>query len=215
MPEHYYTGEPSSAHDLRTVILRCGGRELTCQTDAGVFSRNHLDPGSALLLEAVYDETPADFAGRTLDLGCGWGAVGLSLACKYPRAELALCDINSRALALAEQNFAQNRLRAAFFLSDGLARVPGSFALIAINPPIRAGKAVIYRLFDESRDRLETGGALFVVIRKQQGAASALARLREIFIAAEVVARGGGYWVIRARIKDERPFARREEDIKG
>jgi len=200
MPEHYFTDDPSSAQALRDVTLRCGDRLLDCQTDAGVFSREHVDPGAALLLEALYKALPADFAGRALDLGCGWGAVGMSLACKYPHAELVLCDVNRRALALAEQNLARNRLRAQCVWSDGLAEVPGFFALIAVNPPIRAGKATVYRLFDESRDRLQPGGALFVVIRKRQGAPSALTWLRARFSAAEVVTRGGGYWVIEARV---------------
>ena len=198
MPEHYFTDDPSSPHEVRSLTLRCGDRLLDCRTDAGVFSRDRLDPGTALLLEAIYKAMPADFAGRALDLGCGWGAVGLSLACKYPHAELVLCDVNRRALALAEQNLASNGLHAQCVRSDGLAQVQGHYALIAVNPPIRAGKATVYRLFDESRERLEPGGALFVVIRKQQGAPSALERLRAVFGAAEVVTRGGGYWVIRA-----------------
>ena len=202
MPDHYFTGDPSSAHEPRGLTLRCGDRLLDCQTDAGVFSRGRVDPGAALLLEAIYRAVPHDFAGRALDLGCGWGAVGLSLACRYPNAVLVLCDINRRALALAEQNLARNRLRAQCVWSDGLGSVPGRFALIAVNPPIRAGKATVYRLFDESNARLLPGGALFVVIRKQQGAPSALARLRERFSAAEVVARRAGYWTLRA-VKSE------------
>lgn len=199
MPEHYFTDDPSSAHAPRDLQLHCGDRVLACQTDAGVFSRERLDPGTALLLEAVFRAMPGDFAGRALDLGCGWGAVGLSLACRYPNAELVLCDVNRRALALAEQNLARNGLRAQCVWSDGFAEVPGRFDLIAVNPPIRAGKATVYRLFDESRDRLQPDGALFVVIRKQQGAPSALARLRESFFSAEIVARSAGYWVLRAK----------------
>ncbi|MCL2545431.1 MAG: class I SAM-dependent methyltransferase [Clostridia bacterium] len=202
MPDHYFTDDPASEHRPHSLALRCGDRLLDCCTDAGVFSRGRVDPGTALLLEAIYKAMPDGFAGRALDLGCGWGAVGLSLACRYPNAELVLCDLNRRALALAEQSLARNGLRAQCVWSDGLADVRGTFALIAVNPPIRAGKATVYRLFDESRERLEPGGALFVVIRKQQGAPSALQRLREGFSAAEVVMRGGGYWVIRA-VKSE------------
>jgi len=198
MPEHYFTDDPSSAHELRSLTLPCGDRLLDCQTDAGMFSRDRVDPGAALLLEAIYKSLPADFVGRALDLGCGWGAVGLSLACRYPNAEIVLCDINRRALALAEENLARNGLHAQCIQSDGLSQIPGDFALIALNPPIRAGKPTVYRLFDEARQRLQPTGALFVVIRKQQGAPSALARLREGFSTAEVVMRGGGYWVIRA-----------------
>ncbi len=204
LPDHYFTDTPASAHDLRDIALQCGERALLCQTDAGVFSRDRLDPGSALLLEAIFEYVPPDFTGRTLDLGCGWGPVGMNLACRYPGIALALCDINRRALELAESNFARNGLCADFYHSDGLAEVPGAFALIATNPPIRAGKAAVYRLFEESLSRLEPGGALLVVIRKQQGAPSALAHLRTLAATAEVVARGGGYWVILCT-KEESP----------
>jgi 16S rRNA (guanine1207-N2)-methyltransferase len=163
-----------------------------------VFSRGGIDRGSELLLKGIFAKTPAHCSGRMLDLGCGWGAVGVSLACRYPRAELTLCDVNRRALALAQENLIRNRLRGNCVLSDGLVNVSGAFALIALNPPIRSGKATVYRLFEESGRRLEPGGALFVVIRKQQGALSALARLRELFRSADVVLKSGGYWVIKA-----------------
>lgn len=200
MPDHYYTENPASAHAPRTVQWVCNGRTLVCQTDAGVFSRDHIDPGSTLLIKALLQE-PAEvfFAGQWLDLGCGWGAVGISLACHHPKIRLTLCDVNRRALDLAEQNFMRNGANAEFFLSNGLTEVPGEFLRIATNPPIRAGKAVIYRLFEESRARLSPGGALYVVIRKQQGAPSALAYLRSLFGAAEVCARESGYWVIRCQ----------------
>lgn len=200
MPDHYYSENPVSAHAPRTVEWVCNNRTLVCQTDAGVFSRDHIDPGSALLITALLQEPAEVFhAGRWLDLGCGWGAVGISLACHHPEVRLALCDVNRRALDLAQQNFVRNGAKAEFFLSDGLAEVPGEFIRIATNPPIRAGKAVIYRLFEESRVRLSPGGALYVVIRKQQGAPSALTYLRTLFSTAEVCARDGGYWVIRCQ----------------
>ncbi len=192
MPDHYYSATPTSAHDVRTVSLTCGDRTLTCQTDAGVFSREHLDPGSALLLSAL----PADISGRVLDLGCGWGPVGLCLAATRSQAQVVCCDVNERAVELARANFARNVLTADCVVSDGLANVSGDFSLIATNPPIRAGKAVIYRLFAESRTRLLPGGALYVVIRKQQGAPSALTYLKTLFAVAEVVAKSAGYWII-------------------
>ena len=84
------------------------------------------------------------------------------------------------------------------FDGDGFENVPGDFDLIATNPPIRAGKAAIYALFADAKDRLRPGGELYIVIRKQQGAPSALKYLREIFSEAEVVSRTAGFWVFRA-----------------
>ena len=193
MPDHYYTETPSSAHDERRVTLRALGNELTFTTDAGVFSRDGLDRGTEALLDAL-----PPLSGRALDLGCGWGAVGVALGKRWPGLEIVMTDINRRAVDLARRNLAANGLRARVLQGDGFDPVEGRFDAIITNPPIRAGKAVIYGLFERARDFLKPGGALYVVIRKQQGAPSALKYLREIYAGAEVVDRGSGFHVIRA-----------------
>ena len=195
MTEHYYTENPNSAHDERQVTLRALGNELAFTTDAGVFSRDGLDRGTEALLDAL-----PELAGRVLDLGCGWGAVGVALAKRYPALEVVMTDINQRAVALARRNLAANGVAAEVAQGDGFAAVTGEFDAIVTNPPIRAGKAVIYALFSRARDFLKPGGALYVVIRKQQGAPSALKYLREIYAEAEVIDRSGGFHVIRARM---------------
>ena len=198
MADHYYTANPQSAHDERTVQVEALGLRLRFTTDAGVFSKDGLDRGTELLLEAL-----PPLAGRVLDLGCGWGAVGVTLAAKYPGLELVMTDINARAVDLARRNLAANGVRAEVVAGDGFEAVTGAFDAIVTNPPIRAGKAVIYGLFERARDFLAPGGALYLVIRKQQGAPSALKFLREIYAEAEVVERGGGFWVIRASMAAE------------
>ena len=196
MGDHYYTEVPGSAHDERAVTVRALGQELTFLTDAGVFSRDGLDRGTELLLEAL----PA-LSGRVLDLGCGWGAVGVTLGKRYPGLEIVMTDINTRAVDLARRNLAANGVAATVVQGDGFAAVAGAFDAIVTNPPIRAGKAVIYGLFDRARDFLNPGGALYIVIRKQQGAPSALKHLQETYKTAEVIDRGGGFWVIRASME--------------
>ena len=193
MPDHYYTESPSSAHDERRITLRALGNALTFTTDAGVFSRDGLDRGTEVLLEALPPLT-----GRVLDLGCGWGAVGTALGRKYPELEIVMTDINQRAVDLARRNLAENGVRATVVQGDGFDPVEGRFDAIVTNPPIRAGKAVIYGLFARARDFLKPGGALYIVIRKQQGAPSALKYLKETFARAEIVDRGSGFHVIRA-----------------
>lgn len=193
MSDHYYTENPGSEHDFRTVRCSALGVEAEFLTDAGVFSRDGLDTGTRALLEALPEP-----AGRVLDLGCGWGAVGVLMGKRWPKAEIVMTDINRRAAELARHNLAQNGVTAQVFDGDGFENVPGDFDLIATNPPIRAGKAAIYALFADAKDRLRPGGELYIVIRKQQGAPSALKYLREIFSEAEVVSRTAGFWVIRA-----------------
>lgn len=193
MGEHYYSQKPLSAHATRTFAYTLKGRMLRFETDAGVFSKAHVDNGTALLHEAL----PDALTGRALDLGCGWGALGVWMAAQWPSAQIDMVDINERAVALSQKNIAINGLRAAVYTSDSFSRVKGTFDLIATNPPIRAGKAVVYRLYTESIARLNDNGALYVVIRKQQGAESTLSFLKQRMADVQVVKRGGGYWVIK------------------
>lgn len=194
MPDQYFTENPSAAHETRFLDYTFAGKALRFETDAGVFSKAHLDKGTALLLSAL----PEVFSGRALDLGCGWGAVGACMAAKWPGAKIVMTDINARAAALSARNMERNGLRATVLQGDGLSHIEGAFDLIAINPPIRAGKAVVYRLFEECLTKLRPDGALLIVMRKQQGADSAKRFLLERLSSVETVARGGGFHVFKA-----------------
>lgn len=194
MTDHYYTKTPHSEHAERTIQLSVLGVTLSCVTDAGTFSRDGLDFGTRTLLEAL-----PPLSGRVLDLGCGWGALGLPLARKYPDAEFLLTDVNERAVALAEKNRRANGISNAKIRSgDGFEGISGAFGCILTNPPIRAGKQVVYGLFEDAQRFLLPGGQLFVVIRKQQGAKSALEFLRGLYARVDVIDRSGGFWVLCA-----------------
>ena len=191
--EHYYSAAPAAASDPKTVEYRALGMHFKCTTDAGVFCREGLDMGTRILLEAL-----PELSGRILDLGCGWGPVGVALGKKYPNAEILMTDVNERAVALAAENCAANGVHnARARVSDGFADIDGAFSAIVLNPPIRAGKAVIYGLFDAARAHLTEDGALYIVIRKQQGAESAQRYLQGIYRDVARIARDKGYWVLR------------------
>ena len=193
MTEHYYSENPGVAHDEREVIYQALGLRFACVTDAGVFSRDGLDMGTRILLEAL-----PELHGRILDLGCGWGPVGAALGKKYPDAQLVLTDVNSRATELAARNLAANGVtNATVVQGDGFEAVEGKFDAIVLNPPIRAGKAVIYAMFAEAAAHLNAGGALYIVIRKQQGAESAQKYLETLYGDVARIAREKGYWVLR------------------
>jgi len=132
-----------------------------------------------------------------LDMGCGWGAMTVLTLAAHPDVRMTMADVNERALALARQNVEQNGMRAEAVLSDGFSQIAGMFDAVITNPPIRAGKAVIYKMFEDARAHLRDGGALYLVIRKQQGAPSALKFLKERYASAEVIERDGGYWILR------------------
>ena len=192
MPDHYYTASPESAHEARSFRAVFAGRVLAFDTDAGVFSKQHVDPGSELLCKAL----PDDLAGDVLDMGCGWGAMTIMTLARFPKVNVTMADVNERALALAVSNVEKNRMQAKAVLSDGFEKIEGEFDAVITNPPIRAGKSVIYKMFEDAKVHLNEGGSLFLVIRKQQGAPSALKFLKELYGKAEVIERDGGYWII-------------------
>ena len=193
MPEHYFTASPESEHEARSFRAVFAGRVLAFDTDAGVFSKQHVDPGSELLCGAL----PDDLSGDVLDMGCGWGAMTVLTLARFPKLNITMADVNERALSLAVANVEKNHMQARAVLSDGFERIEGMFDAVITNPPIRAGKAVIYKMFEDAKAHLKPGGMLVLVIRKQQGAPSALKFLKTLYRKTEVIARDGGYWIIR------------------
>ena len=196
MAEHYYTNAPTSEHEERSFRAVFAGKVLAFDTDAGVFSKQHVDPGSELLCKAL----PDDLSGDVLDMGCGWGAMTVMTLARFPKANVTMADVNERALGLAVSNVEKNRMTAKAVLSDGFEKIEGEFDAVITNPPIRAGKAVIYKMFEDAKVHLREGGSLYLVIRKQQGAPSALKFLKELYRKAEVIERDGGYWIIRCDV---------------
>lgn len=194
MAEYYYTNNPTSEHEERHFTSVFMGRTLAFETDAGVFSKQHIDPGSEILCKSL-----PELRGRVLDMGCGWGAMTVMALARFPALDVTMADVNERALDLAVRNVQKNGMHAKAVLSDGFERVEGEFDAVMTNPPIRAGKAVIYRMFEDAKAHLAEGGRLFLVIRKQQGAPSALKFLKELYAEAETIERDGGYWVIACR----------------
>ncbi|RAU94539.1 class I SAM-dependent methyltransferase [Paenibacillus sp. YN15] len=199
--DHYYTSKPVSSRETFRFQAELRGRKWTFCSDAGVFSKHGIDFGSTLLIETM--EVPPD--GRVLDVGCGYGPIGLSAAVLAERGTVAMLDVNNRALELARENAALNGIGNVRILeSDALAAVAGeTFDCILTNPPIRAGKEVVHRIFTQAYDALAVGGALWVVIQKKQGSPSAWAKLEELFGEDQVeeVTKDKGYRIFRAKKK--------------
>ena len=195
MSEHYYTENPTSESRPVEAAFSYRGQDLRLVTDSGVFSRGELDAGTRILLNAL----PQSLGGNILDLGCGWGPVGICVAKTNPDCHITFSDINLRALDLAKQNAQKYGVQGTFVHSDGFTSIEGSFDAIITNPPIRAGKQTIYQMFADSAAHLVPGGALFLVIRKQQGAPSAQKYLATVFSQVDVMDKSGGYWVFRCQ----------------
>ena len=194
--DHYYTSAPTSAHKTAFVEMEYRGHALKFETDSGVFSRTELDRGTEVLLDSL----PETVEGAVLDMGCGWGVIGVAVGKHWPATRITMADINQRACDLSRKNAQANGVQAAVIESDGYEKVLGNaYDMILQNPPIRAGKAVIYKMFADAAACLTDKGEVWLVIRKQQGALSAITYLKTLFEDVETVEKKSGFWIIRCR----------------
>ncbi|MBE1553129.1 class I SAM-dependent methyltransferase [Sporosarcina limicola] len=198
MSEHYYSKDPKVKSSPKEWSATLRGVTLRFKTDAGVFSKGEVDFGSQLLAEAF---SLPESVGAILDIGCGYGPIGLSIAASFPERSVHMIDVNERALTLATHNAQQNRItNVTVYSSDALSNVTGNrFAAILTNPPIRAGKETVFNFYQGAFSKLEEGGELWVVIQKKQGAPSTMDRLTELFGSVEIVVKKKGYYILRAQ----------------
>ncbi|MCM3387679.1 class I SAM-dependent methyltransferase [Ureibacillus chungkukjangi] len=199
MSEHYYSNKPQTESKPRQWKFTLLGNSFLFETDSGVFSKSEVDFGSRVLIEAFQNP---EIEGTILDVGCGYGPIGLSIAKQNPERTVYMMDINERAVALSKKNAQLNGIQnVRIFESDGLASVEEGLQVAAIltNPPIRAGKETVFKIYDGAFEKLSIGGELWIVIQKKQGAPSTMNHLEEKFAEVEVVEKKKGYWIIRAK----------------
>ena len=191
MNEHYFTEKPESKVKYGIIQARIRGGLYEFLTASGVFSCKKIDRGTALLAEKMIIKDGS----RILDLGCGYGVLGIVAARIGRNVKVVLTEINRRAAYLAEQNLERNAVsnaevrRGSFYepVKDEV------FDVILCNLPMSAGLKVVYRIIEESRDHLSQGGTLQVVVRKGAG------RIRDKMLATfgnvTTLAKKGGYRV--------------------
>ena len=177
------------------ITAKIGDYSFKFKTDIGVFSKDFLDYASKLLLENM------DFSiGKNeiiLDVGCGYGPIGI-YAKKLTGNAVVMLDINPRALALSSQNLILNGLDAEVVESDCLDNVlDRKFGLVICNPPIHAGKSVVYKIFEQSYEVLNKNGCFWIVIQQKHGAPSAIKKLENIFDSVEIVYKKKGFYIIK------------------
>lgn len=188
--QHYFTHDPNQPDDLRNFAYYFGGHTLQFTSNSGTFSHGHIDPLSHLLINTM----PA-LQGSLLDLGCGWGAMGISL-CKAFGLYTTLADVNPRALHCAQLNCQQNGVDCTIVESNCFEQITGKFDTIVLNPPIHAGKEVMWRMFEGAREHLNAGGKFYIVVLEKHGAKSAIKKLNEVFGNCEVLHKKKGEHVL-------------------
>lgn len=194
----YFTNDEKVASHERDVSFDIDGKHITLTTDNGVFSKNKIDEGSFAFLKVI---VPLRLSGNILDLGCGYGTIGLTVALTSVSARVELADVNLRALALCRRNAESLRVqdRVTVLQSDVYSNInEEKFDSILINPPIRAGKQVTYSMYEGAFERLNVGGSLYIVIRKAQGAPSASKYIESLFGNIKLLDRSKGYYIYQA-----------------
>ncbi len=193
----YFDNVEGLRHEDREVRFEVLGQPFVLSSDAGVFSKSRPDEGTLFLLKTI---GKMDLGEQILDLGCGIGPIGLILAALDPKRHVTCSDVNLRALELTKSNAKRLGLsdRVETVTSDLYHNITSTYDSIVSNPPIRAGKRVTYALYEGAKAHLKEGGRLYIVIRKKQGADSALAYLSTIYKDARVIASHKGYRVITA-----------------
>ena len=191
----YITNEnlPSNVKSTFCVVK---GHKFTFLTDNGVFSKDGLDFGSRLLLESI----PLDEVGaKVLDMGCGYGTIGIIIN-KLTDHDIDMVDVNLRAMHLARRNAKENDCsNINIFESNCYQNITSKYNTIITNPPIRAGKKIVYEILMSAKKYLEQDGNLFLVIRKEQGAKSIISDLEKEYN-VEILEKKKGFFVLKCTI---------------
>ena len=187
----YFENDKDVISDPRPVTCWCGDRLLRFSTDHGVFSYGEIDDASLKLVRLC-----RSVSGDVLDLGCGYGFIGIYLKTKYPEIVLYQSDINERALELCTLNASENDINSKIIRSDSFESIDGFFNHIFLNPPIHAGKDICNELIDASYTHLKPEGSLYLVIRKKHGAEGYISRFENMEYKYSVLDKKDGIYVL-------------------
>lgn len=196
MSGQYFENNENLKHDIHEISYYYKEKTIVLFGDNGVFSKHNIDFGSNLLVKSLKlkgDET-------VLDVGCGYGMIGVSVAAANPLCKVTMIDINERAIELARLAIEHNKLSNANVLkSDRYENIDSQFSVILTNPPIRAGKKIVHDIILGGYEHLIDGGYLICVIQKKQGAPSAIKALEKRYDKVEIINKDKGYLIIKAQ----------------
>ena len=192
---HYFTDNNSLRSDPKEFKYHFNNEQFTFTTDIGVFSKGEVDFGSELLIKNVYSKP---IGVDCLDLGCGFGPIGIIVKRLNPNLNMDAVDVNSRAIELTSLNAKINNCEIKTYKTDDILTLNKSYDTILLNPPIRAGKIIIYSLYEKAHTVLNNNGSLYIVIRKKQGADTSYKKLKDIFKEVNIVDKEKGYVIIQS-----------------
>ena len=188
---HYFENDENLASEIKPFSVSINNCLFNFNTDNGVFSKGELDFGTELLIKNILK---LNINGDVLDLGCGYGAIGIILK-KLVNCDVTMSDINRRAIHLTKMNAKKNGVDVNIIESDGYENIDSSFNYIVSNPPIRVGKKKLYELLIGSKEHLKENGEMIIVVRKEQGALS-LIKDMEKYYQVSVLDKDKGFFII-------------------
>ena len=193
--EHYYSADPTAKSEERILTYEVNENKFTFISDNGVFSKNHVDFATDFLIRTIIEE----IKGNVLDVGCGYGPIGICMAKRAEVKKVTMLDVNHRALDLSKRNAEKNKVieKVSIIESNGFENITEKYDVIITNPPIRAGKEVIYKMYSDAKEALNEGGFLYLVINKKHGAPSTIKYLQELFGNCEILDKKSGFNVLK------------------
>lgn len=188
--EHYFTKTPTSVKRYSELSLFFNNRFIPLKTSTGVFSPKAIDNATLLLIDNMR------VGKKVLDMGCGYGPIGIAAAIAKPDCDVTMAEINERAADLARENLSLNNINNAIVVeSDFFENVPDKFDTIVMNPPMAIGMNRLMALISECKEHLLPKGTLQVVSRHNKGGSRLHDRMEEVFGNVETIAKGGGFRV--------------------
>lgn len=194
--EHYFTNSQNLKENIKKIDAQVNDINFSFYTDNGVFNKKGLDYGTRILLENINLSNKRSF----LDVGCGCGPIGIYIGKSSSNNKVDMIDVNEKVVSLTKKSIELNKLNNInVYLSNIYENVKLTYDVIITNPPIHAGKSVIYKIIGEAKNYLNENGELWIVIRKDHGAKSLIKDFSNIYD-FEIVKKEKGFYILKAKI---------------
>ena len=197
--EHYFIEKEHSQSDFFEFSWQFLGQNFIFKSCDDVFSKDNVDYGTYVLLKTIQKKLVIH--GNVLDIGCGYGVIGIVLSKIFPQAKITLSDVNQTAINLTKQNIDINKAKNIVEVLNSFAyqKISGTFDFIISNPPIKAGKKTLLEILFGAYEKLNNEGSLVFVIKKKFGEDSIKKQLQKIYSSVEILARDCGYYILQAK----------------